>query len=422
MSGTIFDRLQGVASGIAVKAPCRVATTANITLSGLQTIDGVTLVEDDRVLVKDQTDTTQNGVYKASSGAWTRATDFDGTTDIVQGTQVYVNLGTVGTNSTWRVTTTSPVPGSALAFSRLTPDLTGTAVTTSGLTQATSRMLGRTTAGTGAIQEITVGAGLTFSSGSLSANATGAITGSGLTQATAKMLGRSTAGTGAIEEITVGSGLSLSAGTLTATGSPSGSITTSGYTQTTARLLGRTTAATGAIEEITVGAGLTFSGGSLSSSASSSGITTIASGSLSGSAVTITSIPATYAYLVLQITGASSTNSGAIRVRVSTDNGSSYDSTSGNYIDNSTGATLLNDGSLNLGSGDSITSTTRLSGYQSGPHTEYRTRLYSTDTVNYPEAMIHGTYIGSTSAIDALQISCSAGTFDAGTYALYGIA
>lgn len=47
---------------------------------------------------------------------------------------------------------------------------------------------------------------------------TGAITGSGLTMATARILGRTTAGSGAIEEISIGSGLSLSAGTLSATG------------------------------------------------------------------------------------------------------------------------------------------------------------------------------------------------------------
>lgn len=47
---------------------------------------------------------------------------------------------------------------------------------------------------------------------------TGAVTGTGITMSTARILGRSTAGTGAIEEITIGSGLTLSAGTLTASG------------------------------------------------------------------------------------------------------------------------------------------------------------------------------------------------------------
>ena len=59
-----------------VKAPCRVATTANISLSGLQTIDGVSLIEGDRVLVKNQTAGANNGIYDVSSGAWTRAIDY----------------------------------------------------------------------------------------------------------------------------------------------------------------------------------------------------------------------------------------------------------------------------------------------------------------------------------------------------------
>lgn len=50
----------------------KLATLTNITLSGLQTIDGVALVAGDRVLVKDQTDKTQNGIWFASATAWTR--------------------------------------------------------------------------------------------------------------------------------------------------------------------------------------------------------------------------------------------------------------------------------------------------------------------------------------------------------------
>lgn len=92
-------RLGGARSSLAFKAPCRVATTTNITLSGFQTIDGVTLADGDdnlRVLVKDQTNQAENGIYVAESGAWSRAADFDGNSDFVSGTRVYVNGGTVG--------------------------------------------------------------------------------------------------------------------------------------------------------------------------------------------------------------------------------------------------------------------------------------------------------------------------------------
>jgi phage-related tail fiber protein len=59
--------------GAAYKATCRVASTANITtLSGLLTIDGIVLVANDRVLVKDQTASQNNGIY-TSAGAWVRS-------------------------------------------------------------------------------------------------------------------------------------------------------------------------------------------------------------------------------------------------------------------------------------------------------------------------------------------------------------
>ena len=57
------------------KEPCRVATTTEITLSGLQTIDGVFVDSDDRVLVKDQTNEYNNGYYNASTGSWSRTSD-----------------------------------------------------------------------------------------------------------------------------------------------------------------------------------------------------------------------------------------------------------------------------------------------------------------------------------------------------------
>lgn len=105
------DRRQGVNAGAAVKVPVKTATTANITLSGLQTIDGVALADGDRVLVKNQTDGTENGIYEADSGDWTRTPDFDGVFDVVKGTFVYVTNGST-TVGFWYVTTSDPItPG-----------------------------------------------------------------------------------------------------------------------------------------------------------------------------------------------------------------------------------------------------------------------------------------------------------------------
>ncbi|AZZ36027.1 hypothetical protein CIK05_04215 [Bdellovibrio sp. qaytius] len=70
----------------------RAATLADITLSGLQTIDGVSLSASDRVLVKNQTVDTQNGVYVASAGAWTRAADLDAWSELL-GYEVTVTEG-----------------------------------------------------------------------------------------------------------------------------------------------------------------------------------------------------------------------------------------------------------------------------------------------------------------------------------------
>ena len=69
--------VDSVAQGLDPKASCVAATTTNITLSAPQTIDGVSVVAGDRVLVKDQTAPAQNGIYLVAAGSWTRALDMD---------------------------------------------------------------------------------------------------------------------------------------------------------------------------------------------------------------------------------------------------------------------------------------------------------------------------------------------------------
>ena len=78
-----------------------VATTENISLSGLQTIDGYTLSSSDRVLVKDQTDKKTNGIYVASAGAWSRATDLDVSSEYVSFKKITVNNGSLNGDSIW---------------------------------------------------------------------------------------------------------------------------------------------------------------------------------------------------------------------------------------------------------------------------------------------------------------------------------
>jgi hypothetical protein len=71
--------VDNVVSGINFHEAVRVATTANITLSGTQTIDGVSVVAGNRVLVKDQTDQKTNGIYVVDASTWSRAADADNT-------------------------------------------------------------------------------------------------------------------------------------------------------------------------------------------------------------------------------------------------------------------------------------------------------------------------------------------------------
>ncbi len=104
------DRRFGLTAGVAIKAPCQLATTVNITLNGEQTIDG-TLTDDSRVLTKDQTDLTENGIYRSDDGDWVREPDANGNRDLVFGTLVYVNGGSANASTNWVFTSDAPEIG-----------------------------------------------------------------------------------------------------------------------------------------------------------------------------------------------------------------------------------------------------------------------------------------------------------------------
>jgi len=82
-----------VAQGLGPKAACQCATTAPITLSGLQLIDGYTTLAGDRVLVKNQSSSQYNGIYVASASAWTRAVDMDVWSEVPGAYTVILNGG-----------------------------------------------------------------------------------------------------------------------------------------------------------------------------------------------------------------------------------------------------------------------------------------------------------------------------------------
>jgi len=93
--------VDSVSQGV-FKAECQVATTANITLSGLQVIDGYTIIAGDRILVKNQFNNAYNGIYVASTTAWVRAGDM-AVWSQVPGSATFVQNGTLYANTGWNV-------------------------------------------------------------------------------------------------------------------------------------------------------------------------------------------------------------------------------------------------------------------------------------------------------------------------------
>jgi phage-related tail fiber protein len=85
------------------------ASTGNLTLSGTQTVNTVVLASGDRVLVKNQTDSTENGIYDVDTSSWTRSYDFNGNYDIKRGTLVYVTQGSSVGKGIWTVTAADPI-------------------------------------------------------------------------------------------------------------------------------------------------------------------------------------------------------------------------------------------------------------------------------------------------------------------------
>ena len=84
--------VDSTSEGLDVKQSCKVATTANITLSGTQTIDGVAVSADERVLVKDQSTATENGIYLCKASSWVRVDDLAAGADAA-GTFTFIEQG-----------------------------------------------------------------------------------------------------------------------------------------------------------------------------------------------------------------------------------------------------------------------------------------------------------------------------------------
>jgi len=122
-------------AGLDVKDSVRAATTANITLSGEQTIDGVSVVAGNRVLVKNQSTASENGIYVAAAGAWARATDFDSDAEVTPGAFAFVEEGTTNGDAGFVLTTNAPITvgSTSLTFAQFSG--AGTILAGDGLTK-----------------------------------------------------------------------------------------------------------------------------------------------------------------------------------------------------------------------------------------------------------------------------------------------
>ena len=121
---TLFGSAFGPSSPY--KAPVKAASTANITLASFtsgSTIDDVTVYSGESFLAKNQTDTTENGVYVCSGGSYapTRRGDFDTASSMVSGALIPVQQGTANGNELWMHTTdgTIVVGTTSLTFAQV---------------------------------------------------------------------------------------------------------------------------------------------------------------------------------------------------------------------------------------------------------------------------------------------------------------
>ncbi len=142
---TLRSEIAAATQGLDIKNSVKAATTANITLSGTQNVDGVVLAVDDRVLVKNQTSAAENGIYLVKSGAWVRADDA-GNGELTAGSFTFVEEGTLNGDTGWVISTDGAI------------------------TVGTSAITWTQFSGTG---QITAGDGLAKNNGTLSVNVDG---------------------------------------------------------------------------------------------------------------------------------------------------------------------------------------------------------------------------------------------------------
>lgn len=274
--------VDAAANGLDLKASVRAATTVAGTLStsfeNTDVIDGVTLSTGDRILIKNQAAGAENGIYTVNaSGAPTRATDADSSSEVTGGMYTFVEEGTTNADTGWVMTNNGAITlgTTALAFTQFSG--AGAITAGDGLTQT-----GTTINAVGTANRIVVAAdSIDIGTDVVTLTGTQTLTNKTLTSPTmtAPVLG--TPASGVATNLT-GTASGLTAGNVTTNANLTGDVTSVGNAATIAndavtfakmlnataisKLVGRGAAAgAGDFEEITLGSGLTMTGTTLSS-------------------------------------------------------------------------------------------------------------------------------------------------------------
>lgn len=170
---------QALVNGVAIKPAVKTVAVANQSLTGLPTIDGITMVANERILLTAQTTASQNGIWLVQSGAWTRPTDFAAASTQKEGIMVLVAAGTIYHDTKWLCITDGviTVDTTPLVWNQ---DLSGISYTNgSGLSL------------TGSTFAVKLGTGLTFDG---SQNVTLSLSGTSLNNAAGLKIADGTAG------------------------------------------------------------------------------------------------------------------------------------------------------------------------------------------------------------------------------------
>lgn len=153
---TIIDRLDGLSSTTAYKGPARLASPVHVNPNGLKVVDGVQTVAKDRVILTNQNDKRQNGLWIVDTGNWRRAADFNKTGDVAKGTRVWATEGNSGP-AELEVTTANPV---RIGTDLITFELSAGTANAAGLSQAVrdaeAILVSTVNAGTQAVASINV--------------------------------------------------------------------------------------------------------------------------------------------------------------------------------------------------------------------------------------------------------------------------